>query len=224
MCGRYTLTTDLGFLQARFNFEAANLEHIPRYNIAPTQEVVTVINDGSQNQGRMMRWGLIPFWVKDTTMGGRMINARAETVVENRVFRQVFPKQRCLVIADSFYEWKKTAAAKIPMRITLKSGDPFAFAGLWSAWKPKDKPESKPLYSCTIITTVPNLAIEPIHNRMPVILSREAESLWLDNSQSDTAELRELLLPYAPDEMTAYEVSSIVNSPRNNDPACIQPV
>jgi len=224
MCGRFTLTTDLSFLQTRFDLEVANLKLSPRYNIAPTQEVLTVVNHGSRNQGRTMRWGLVPFWAKDTTTGSRMINARAETIAENRVFRQVFPKQRCLVVADGFYEWKTTPTGKAPMRIVLKSGEPFAFAGLWSTWRSREKPDSEPLYSCTIITTVPNTLMAPIHNRMPVILSREAESLWLDPALTSSGELRELLIPYSPTEMTAYQVSTVVNSPRNNDPACIQPV
>ena len=224
MCGRFTLTTDLSFLQTRFDLEVANLKLSPRYNIAPTQEVLTVVNHGSRNQGRTMRWGLVPFWAKDTTTGSRMINARAETIAENRVFRQVFPKQRCLVVADGFYEWKTTPTGKAPMRIVLKSGEPFAFAGLWSTWRSREKPDSEPLYSCTIITTVPNTLMAPIHNRMPVILSREAESLWLDPALTSSGELRELLIPYSTTEMTAYQVSTVVNSPRNNDPACIQPV
>ena len=224
MCGRFTLTADRGYLQARFNLRIVELIHASRYNIAPTQEVLTVTSDGSQNQGRMMRWGLVPFWAQDTKIGNRMINARAETVVENKVFRQLFPKQRCLVIADGFYEWIKGPEGKKPMRIMLKSGEPFAFAGLWSTWRPKDRPETEPLYSCTIITTVPNSLMEPIHNRMPVILSKAAESLWLDINHTDTAELRELLLPYSASEMTAYQVSSVVNSAKNNDPACIAPV
>jgi putative SOS response-associated peptidase YedK len=224
MCGRFTLTTDLSFLQTRFDLEVANLKLSPRYNIAPTQEVLTVVNHGSRNQGRTMRWGLVPFWAKDATIGSRMINARAETIAENRVFRQVFPKQRCLVVADGFYEWKTTPTGKAPMRIVLKSGEPFAFAGLWSTWRPREKPDSEPIYSCTIVTTIPNALMEPIHNRMPVILSREAESLWLDPALTSSGELRELLIPYSPTEMTAYQVSTVVNSPRNNDPACIQPV
>jgi putative SOS response-associated peptidase YedK len=224
MCGRYTLTTDLSFLQARFGFEVEEVPFAPRYNISPTQDVVTVVNNGSRNQGCLMRWGLVPFWAKDPTIGNRMINARAETVVENRVFRQVFPKQRCLVVADSFYEWRKNGKSKIPMRIMLKSGEPFAFAGLWSTWRPKGDLESGPLYSCTIITTVPNALMEPIHSRMPVILTPEAEAIWLDTGHMDTAELRELLLPYPAAEMRVCEVSTLVNSPRNNDPRCIEPV
>ena len=224
MCGRFTNTADLGYLQTRFNLRTVDFDLSPRYNIAPTQEVLTVTNDGSQNQGQMMRWGLIPFWAKDKKIGNKMINARAETVVENKVFRQVFPKQRCLVAADGFYEWMKAPEGKRPIRIMLKSGEPFAFAGLWSTWRAKDQSESETLFSCTIITTAPNALMGPIHNRMPVILSKEAESLWLDSNYMDTAELRELLLPYSASEMTAYQVSSIVNSSRSNDPACIAPV
>ena len=142
MCGRFTLAGDHGDLQTRFDLRTMDFGHSPRYNIAPTQEVLTVISDGGENQPQMMRWGLIPFWAKDAKIGNRMINARAETVVENKVFRQVLPKQRCLIIADGFYEWKKTPDGKTPMRIMLKSGEPFAFAGLWSTCRPKDKADT----------------------------------------------------------------------------------
>ena len=224
MCGRYTLTTDLSFLQSRFGFEVEEVPFTPRYNIAPTQEVLTVRSGDSDCRSRMMRWGLVPFWAKDLSIGNRMINARAETVVENGVFGQVFPKQRCLVIADSFYEWRKDGKSKIPMRIMLRSEKSFAFAGLWSTWRPRDSHNGETLYSCSIITTAPNLLMEPIHNRMPVILAPEAEAMWLDPTLTDTAELRELLVPYPASEMKAYEVSTLVNSARNESPDCVQPV
>ena len=159
-----------------------------------------------------MKWGLIPFWVKDPKIGSRMINARAETVVERPIFREVFSKRRCLVLADGFYEWQKTPEGKVPMRIVLKLGEPFGFAGLWATWKSAD---GQSVNSCTIITTTANSLMEPIHNRMPVILTRETESSWLDQ-KAESSELRALLVPYPANEMDAYEVSTLVNSPKND--------
>ena len=216
MCGRYSLTIDFDVLEDRFTFRGGvQLSLLTKYNIAPTQEVLTVVNDGSENRAQVMKWGLIPFWAKDPKIGSRMINARAETVVEKPVFREAFSKRRCLVVADGFYEWKKTPEGRMPMRIVLKSGGPFGFAGLWETWK---SPDGQSVKSCTIITTTANSLMEPIHNRMPVILSHEAERDWLDVTQSDTAELRELLVPYAASEMEVYEVSSLVNSWKNESP------
>ena len=219
MCGRYSLTPDLDQLQLRFGFRAPDLSYSPRYNVAPTQEVLTVTNDGNENRAQYMKWGLIPFWAKDAKIGSRMINARAETVVEKNSFKQAFQKRRCLIVADGFYEWRGEGKAKVPMRIIIiNGGDPFGFAGLWETWK---SPEGLLVKSCTIITTTPNAVMEPIHNRMPVILSKEAEAPWLDLTNSDTAELRELLLPYPAHEMEAYEVSALVNSPKNDVVECI---
>ena len=137
--------------------------------------MLIVTNDGSENQAQLMKWGLIPYWAKDPSIGNRMINAQAETIDERPMFRQAFQRRRCLVIADGFYEWMTIGKAKQPKRIILKSGGPFGFAGLWERWK---SPEGTLVHSCTIITTMPNQVMEPIHNRMPVILPREAESLW----------------------------------------------
>ena len=147
-----------------------------------------------------------------------MINARAETVVEKPSFRQAFQKRRCLVLADGFYEWMKVGKSRVPMRIVLNFGEPFGFAGLWESWKAADGQIVK---SCTIITTRPNAVMEPIHNRMPVILPREGEPVWLDQNLDDMAQLRELLVPYSASEMEAYEVSPLVNSPGNEVPECI---
>ena len=211
---------DIRDFDDRFSFRGFDLPYKPRFNIAPTQEVLTVTNDGSENRAQFMKWGLIPFWAKDPSIGNRMINARAETVVEKPSFRQAFQKRRCLVIADGFYEWRRVPGSKtkIPMRIILKTAEPFGFAGLWERWK---SPEGEWIRSCTIITTTPNALMEPIHNRMPVILSRESEAQWLDQSEEDVSVLRELLIPYSALEMDAYEVSSLVNSPKNDMPDVI---
>jgi putative SOS response-associated peptidase YedK len=220
MCGRFTLTTDLDRLEERFSFRATNLRYVPRYNIAPSQHVLTVL-DGEGRYAELLHWGLIPSWAKDPAIGNRMINARAETLAEKPSFRRALQKRRCLILADGFYEWKKEGKKKAPMFIGLKSHEPFAFAGLWETWK---SAEGEPIHSCTIITTEPNTLMTSIHNRMPVILSRDAEAVWLDRTVEDAQELLPLLVPYAAKVMDAYAVSPLVNSPRNDTPACIEPV
>jgi len=220
MCGRFTLTTDLDHLEERFAFRATNLSFAPRYNIAPSQGVLAVINDEGENRAGFLRWGLIPSWAKDEAIGDRMINARAETVAEKPSFRRALQKRRCLILADGFYEWQKEGKRKVPMYVTLKSHIPFAFAGLWETWKP---PTGEPIHSCTIITTTPNSLMAPIHDRMPVLLPRKVEALWLDRAVEDPQKLLPLLTSYSAKEMEAYAVSALVNSPRNDIPACIEP-
>jgi putative SOS response-associated peptidase YedK len=220
MCGRYTLKSDIDTLAERFAFQAADLSYDSRYNITPTQKILTVINDG-ENRAGFLRWGLIPSWAKDVAIGNRMINARAETVAEKPSFRRALQKRRCLVLADGFYEWKKEGKKKTPMYITLKSHEPFGFAGLWETWK---APSGEVIRSCTIITTTPNSLMESIHNRMPVILPQKAESLWLDRTIEGPEELTQLLVPYPDKAMEAYAVSSLVNSPANDTVACIEPL
>jgi len=222
MCGRYTLSISLAELQLRFAFPAADLEHPERYNIAPTQSVLTVVNQGQEhNLAEYMRWGLVPSWAKDISIGSRMINARAESVAEKPSFRRALQKRRCLVLSDGFYEWKGTGKNKQPMYIGLESGEPFGMAGLWEAWK---SPDGDWLHSCTIITTQPNALMEEIHNRMPVILPRESESVWLDPGVDDPSKLTDLLQPYPADAMTARPVSGLVNNARNDFPECIAPL
>lgn len=219
MCGRFTLTSNLDELQGRFGFltEYTALEH--QYNIAPTHQVMTVTNDG-QRRGEKMRWGLVPFWAKDLKIGSRMINAVGETASSKPAFRAAFKKRRCLVLANGFFEWRKDGKRKIPTYIFPKSGEPMAFAGLWETWK---SPENELVLSCTILTTTPNSFIEPVHNRMPVILSAETESLWLDPLTEDPKVLEPLLVPAPPELLTSYTVSDTVNSVKNQGPECIQP-
>jgi putative SOS response-associated peptidase YedK len=150
-----------------------------------------------------------------------MINARAETVAEKPSFRRALQKRRCLILADGFYEWQKEGKKKIPMYIALKSHGPFGLAGLWETWK---SPEGETIHSCTIITTTPNALMEAIHNRMPVILPRETEAVWLDRTVEKPQRLLPLLAPYDPDLMAAYAVSPLVNSPKNDAPACLTPL
>lgn len=218
MCGRYTLTADLGELMRRFEFDGDWLNFEAAYNIAPTQDVLTVVADDTR-RGGYMRWGLIPHWARNISVGSRMINARAETVAEKPAFRDALRRRRCLVLADSFYEWQKTGSGKRPMRVVMKSGEPFAFAGLWSVWK---DPDGNAVPSCTIITTEANELLRPIHHRMPVILPRDMEEFWLDRDVDDPAALGSVLVPYADGEVEAYQVSTLVNSVANNGPEVIE--
>ena len=218
MCGRYSLIADMGELQERFGFDGSELTHAPRYNVAPTQMALTVTN-GSERRGSYMRWGLIPPWAKSASVGNLMINARAETVAEMLSFRTALQRRRCLVLADGFYEWQGKGSSRRPMRITMASGEPFAFAGLWDAWR---DPKGEVVRSCAIITMSANESLSPIHDRMPVILPRELESLWLDHDIQDYASLAGILTPYTTNEMALYEVSSLVNSPANDGPELIR--
>ena len=165
-----------------------------------------------------MRWGLIPQWAKNASIGSRMINARAETVAEKPAFRDALRRRRCLVLADSFYEWQRVGSAKRPMRVDMRSGEPFAFAGLWSVWR---DPEGNRVPSRTIITTAANDLLRPIHDRMPVILPRDLGEFWLDASVEDPNVLGSILTPHPSDPMDAYEVSSLVNSAANDSPGVV---
>ena len=207
-------------LQGRFGFEARDLVFRPSYNIAPTQLVLAVTNDG-QRRAELMRWGLVPFWAKDIKIGYRMINAVGETAATKPAFRAAFKKRRCLILADGFFEWRKDGKEKIPTYIFLKSQEPFAFAGLWETWK---SPEGETVKSCTILTTKPNEFMEPIHNRMPVILSGETEALWLDPMTEEPDVLQPLIQPAPAELMESRIVSSLVNSPKNNSPECVVPI
>ena len=222
MCGRFTLTATVDQLIDRFDVEffLQEEEYVPNFNVAPSQSVLAVINNGSQNKMGFLRWGLIPPWAKDMSIGYKMINARAETLSEKPSFRNAYKKKRCLIVADSFYEWKRSDSKnKTPMRIKLKSNELFAMAGLWEKWQ---SPEGKTFYSCSVITTLPNELVQNIHDRMPVILKPEDEKYWLDPSITDTSKLHHLLKPLEQDLMEAYEVSPLVNSPKNNSIELIQ--
>ena len=196
------------------------MELEPNYNVAPTQNVLTIINNGNNRRGGFMRWGLIPHWAKTPSIGNRMINARAETVVQKPAYRNAFKRRRCLVLADGFYEWQRAGKVKKPMRIVMQSGEPFAFAGLWAVWKDR---EGNTVPSCTIITTEANDLLQPIHNRMPVILPREMEQFWLDRDVQDSAALENALISLPSELMKTYQVSTLVNSPRNNGPDILAP-
>jgi putative SOS response-associated peptidase YedK len=220
MCGRFTLTAEMGLLEARFIFQAGELAYSPSYNIAPGQPVLAVIHQESNRAG-YLRWGLVPSWAKDAAIGNRLINARVETVAEKPSFRQALQRRRCLILADGFYEWRRKGKTREPMYICLQGHQPFAFAGLWEVWRDAT---GTPLYTCTILTTTANTLLQPIHDRMPVILDPLLEAIWLDRSMTTPRELLALLQPRGSEEMDAFAVSSQVNSPRNNSPACIAPV
>ncbi len=220
MCGRYSLIADLGELARRFEFDGNWLTFDAAYNVAPTREVLTVVGGETRRAG-YMRWGLIPHWAKDASIGSRMINARAETVAEKPAFRDALRRRRCLVLADGFYEWMRAGGTKRPMRIVMRSGEPFAFAGLWSVWR---DPDGNRIPSCAVITTAANDLLRPIHDRMPVILPRDLEDLWLDGSIDDPAALCSVLKPHPGDEMETHGVSSLVNFVANDGPEVIEAV
>lgn len=220
MCGRFSLKSTMKAIEDEFSIEWSDIDFQPRYNIAPTQNIAAIIKDETRKL-TTFRWGLIPSWVKDTAIGNRMINARAETLLEKPSFKAPFKKRRCLIIADGFFEWKKSGQEKIPMYIYLKDGNLFTFAGIWETWRSTD---GKVIHSCAIITTLPNEFMSSIHNRMPVILSKNNRYSWLDTSNQTEKRLIDLLKPYPSEAMAAYQVSKIVNSPLNDIPACIKPV
>lgn len=220
MCGRFALLTHAEALIERFGVEEVIKRPEPRYNIAPSQNV-TVVVQREKRQLTEMRWGLVPSWAKDVSIGNRMINVRAETVAEKPAFRNAFKKRRCLILSDGFYEWQKVGKIKIPTHIRLKKREPFAFAGLYEYWKTKS---GKMLESCAIITTTPNEVMSSIHHRMPVILNPDDERAWLNPEKQEASELMQLLKPYTSHQMESFEVSDFVNSPQNQGPLCTKPV
>ncbi len=225
MCGRYTLTVPLSSLVDAFGVSPPDFDYRPRYNIAPTQDAPVVAQDDRGRRMGLLRWGLVPFWADDPGMGSRLINARSETVAGKPAFRAAFSRRRCLVPADGFYEWKKEGGEgekglKMPFWIHREDGDPFAFAGLWERW---EKEGRAPLHTFTILTTEAVEPIRPIHPRMPVILSPSSWSTWL-SSDTDAGTLEELLEGYRKAPLQLRPVSRLVNSPRNDEPACIEPV
>ena len=221
MCGRFALKTPPRSIQEHFHLpETIHLS--PRYNIAPSQAIAAVRHLPGKpfRQLDMLHWGLIPHWSKDMKIGNKMINARAETLAQKPSFHTPFKKRRCLIIADGFYEWKHSGKAKQPIYVHMKNGAIFGFAGLWDSWHNAD---GSSVESCTIITTSPNELIREIHDRMPVILPPEQYETWLQDSTPEHF-LQQLLMPYPADAMEAYRVSSVVNSPKNDTPACIKPI
>jgi putative SOS response-associated peptidase YedK len=223
MCGRYTIVVSMEELMLRYLSDLpTDRYHRPRYNVAPMQQVMAVIHDGERNRLGELRWGLVPSWATDEKIGGKMINARAETLLEKPAFRTLVSRKRCLVPADGFYEWKITGDRKQPMRITLKEETVFSFAALYDTWvSPED---GRKLSTCTIITTEPNRLMADIHNRMPAILRREDEPVWLDRSNRNAQQAMELLKPYPAEQMRAYPVSAKVGNVKNDTEDCLEEI
>jgi len=223
MCGRFTLRTPPKDLSEVFACDVDS-DLSPRYNIAPTQLVLSIrkLPDAASRRFTLLRWGLIPSWAKDMSMAARMINARGDTVAEKPAFRAAFRRRRCLVTADGYFEWVKAGKLKQPYYIRMRDDRPFAFAGLWELWR--DRSTDQTLESCTIITTEANELTRSIHDRMPVIVNAADYDLWLDPAVQDTDRLQPLLRPYDSERMLVDPVDRYVNSPKNDDPKCIRVV
>jgi putative SOS response-associated peptidase YedK len=190
----------------------------PRYNISPTQQVAVIRKIQEGRALSLMKWGLVPAWSKDPKKGPPLINARSESIATKPSFRDAFRKRRCLIPADGFYEWKATGTkVKQPYHIRFEDGRPFAFAGLWEHWGEGENA----IDSCTIITTEANDQMRTLHERMPVILQPEDYERWLDPNQKSTSALEALLVPFEPEPLTLHAVNTLVNSPRNDTPACL---
>lgn len=223
MCGRFTLFVDPEWLGEYFNIvNIGQLTFQPRYNIAPNQDVVSIIRDkdNKNNRAGMMRWNLLPSFMKEPKSKYTMINARDNTIDEKPSYRRLLPSRRCIIPASGFYEWDQNAKPKEPYHIQLKSKEPMAFAGLWDRWE-KDGEE---IISCTIITTTANAMVEKIHHRMPVILSPEDADAWLDRGNSDKGYLKSLLTPYDSEQMEMYRVGRAVGNVHNQGEALIAAV
>ncbi len=225
MCGRYTLSVPLSNLVDSFDIDPPEFDYPPRFNIAPTQEAPVIAQDPDGRRMGLLRWGLVPGWAKDPAVGNRMINARSETVAEKPAFRGAFRSRRCVVPADGFFEWRKVEAGeggkptKIPHWIHRPGAEPFVMAGLWEKWNPQD---GSPLFTFTILTTEAVPEIREIHHRMPVILTPHSANRWLD-PLADAATLPALLQPFT-EGLESHAVSSLVNSPRNDLPECVERV
>ncbi len=220
MCGRFTLHFPIEILAKIFALtDLSGL--VPRYNIAPTQAAAVVRSTGSARRLDLLRWGLVPSWAKDISVGSRMINARSESLSDKPAFRNAVKFRRCIVPASGFYEWKAESSRKVPYYIHLSDGAPMGLAGIWEAWKTS---ESSSLETFTILTTSANPLIASIHDRMPVILRPDSYGLWLNKDVKNPEQLQPLYSPYPADLLTLYPVSTLVNSPMNDDSACIDPL
>ena len=220
MCGRYTLSSDLAGFAKKLALKYDPARFSPRFNICPSQSVAVVLNDGS-NTITLARWGLVPSWAKDAAVGHKLANARAEGIETKPSFRGSFKRKRCLVLADGFYEWQTRAGQKIkvPYYFRLTSREVFRFGGLWDTWKDP----STELVTVSLITTTPNRVVELVHTRMPVILEPRYYQIWLSQDEQPTERLKRCLEPYPAAQMEAFAVSTVVNSPKNDSPQCVQP-
>jgi putative SOS response-associated peptidase YedK len=224
MCGRFTNNAGPEQVEKEFKIGRLNPELFrPRFNIAPMQKIPAVLESSGGRVVEALRWGLIPGWAKDDSIGSKLINARAETLAEKPSFRNAFRSRRCIIPATGFYEWqKKGAGAKQPFYFHLKDKEVFGFAGLYEEWT--DKETGEQIDTCTIITTEANEVLRPVHERMPVILKAEHYDRWLDKNEKDTEKLQEFLAPYPAEEMTSYPVSRSVNIPDVDSEELIKPL
>ncbi|SDR09911.1 SOS response-associated peptidase [Virgibacillus salinus] len=220
MCGRYTLLADELEILNEFGIEQAIDSYQPSYNIAPGQNVLAIIHDGNEKRAGYLRWGLVPSWANDEKIGYKMINARSETAHEKPSFKKLMAQKRCLIVADSFYEWKRDGKEKQPKRIQVSDRKLFAFAGLWDKWKQEDKE----LFTCTILTKEANHFMQDIHHRMPIILPENQEDEWIASGKQHPNEIHQFLQTVEAEKLNAYNVSSYVNTAKNNDDACIAPL
>ncbi len=228
MCGRYVQVSSPQLLAERFHVtEAAVGERDADYNVAPSRSVPVVVQrDPDRRVLEEMRWGLVPSWAEDPTVGNRMINARAEGLATKASYKGPFRRRRCIVPADAFYEWRAVAGRKRkqPVLLRARDGEPLAFAGLWDTWRDRDDPGSPWLATCVIITTEANETVRPIHDRMPALLAPDAWDRWLDPGITDPAEVAPLLVPAPPEVLFATEVGTAVNDVRNNGPELVAPL
>lgn len=221
MCGRFVGYRNYEELRRYFPIDAADCDIIENYNVAPSQEVLVIINKDGSNRLTRMHWGLVPFWANDISIGNKLINARAETIATKPSFRQAFARRRCLILADGFYEWKGPKGEKHPMYITLPDETPFAFAGLWETWRDREK-DGPPHTSCAIITTAASESILPIHHRMPAILKQGMYADWLNPEIRNSDLLQKILVQGIHRDFISRPVSKKVGSVRTNAPSNIQ--
>lgn len=217
MCGRFTITEDKVKIEKRFNATMSFDDYKPRYNAAPSQ-FLPIIKNIKPKKITPAKWGLIPFWIKEPKPSDGIINARAETITEKPSFKKPFEKNRCLVVANSFFEWKRTPGIKIPYRIMLKNEEPFAFAGIYEV---RQNIRGVKYTTFSIITTDANPLVCQIHNRMPVILYPDYEDHWLND---DISNILELLKPFPANEMKVYPVATLINKPKNDFPKILEPI
>ncbi|HEX8720105.1 MAG TPA: SOS response-associated peptidase [Pyrinomonadaceae bacterium] len=211
MCGRYAQRTDPKRLAKEFKV-AEVINASPRYNIAPTQEVLAVRESADGREMTLYKWGLVPSWAEDASVGAKLINARSETVTEKPSFRDAFRRRRCVIPADGFYEWRRVEGRKQPFFFRMRDERPFGFAGLWERWEGEG---GRVINSCAILTTEANEVLRPVHDRMPVILHPDDYELWLGAEARELEHVKEMLRPYPAEEMVGYPVGTGVNSPRN---------
>jgi putative SOS response-associated peptidase YedK len=224
MCGRYVQAASPMLLAEHFDVDEVALAEpsAPSWNVAPRAEVLTVVDKDRFRRLARMRWGLVPSWATDPSVGDRMINARAETVLEKPAFRAAIERRRCIVPADGFYEWERVGSRKQPMYIRDRAGTPLAFAGLWAVWRDPAVPDGPWMRSCTIVTTGANATVAPVHDRMPVMLAPDAWDRWLDRDLTDGEAVVDLLRPAPDDLLELWPVSPRVNSARHDDERLIE--